>query len=177
MLAAFNRQRRVAVVTVFGIVHIVAHQQALVSLVLYAVDVLGHLLQTYQRHGVQTVQRLAGYLIVTQVLVNLRFLSHTQVEVVFLFVLYGVAVGYVFVFGVELLKLPVFLGAGTNHVERAVLRAQEVPSMQVITKAIAVRIATVLLLTGIRPQRFLYTDGCRVDARVNDANNNMSRRL
>ena len=170
MFTALNGQRRVAVVAVVGIVHVVAHEQAFVLVVLYTVDVLGHLFQTNQRHGVQTIQRLAGHLIIAQVLVNLGLLAHTHIEVVLLLILCRVAAQNVLVLRIETLELAVLLCSGTNHIERPVLRAKEVPTVYIVGIAVSVVIEAIgSRLAGIRPQSILQTDDGGINARVDDA--------
>ena len=151
VLTALHGQRGIAIEAVVGIVHVVAHEQTLVGVVLYAVDILCHFPQTCQRQRVETVQRLAGYLVVAQVVVNLGLLAHPQIEVVLLLVPDRVATGYLLVFGEEALELPELLSAGADHVERAVGSTQEVPAVQVVAVAVAVGVATVGPFSGIGP--------------------------
>ena len=179
VLAALEGERGVAVVAVVGIVHVVAKEQALVLVVLNTVDILGHLLQTRQREGVETVQRLAGNLVVAQVTVNLGLLAHAEVEVVLLAVAFGhgVAVGDVLVFRIERLKLAVLLGAGADHVERAIGGAEEIPTVEVVAVAVAVGVAAVAALAGIGPQAVLQTDGGSVETGVDNADDDGARGL
>ena len=169
VLTALDCQRRVAVEAVVGIVHVVAHQQALVLVVLNAVNILLHLGQTGQRQRVKVILRPVGYLVVAQVVVDIGLLAHANIEVVLLLVGGGIATGRVLVFRIQALELAVLLGAGTGHVELSVGGAEKVPAVYVVGIAVLVVVATVGALAGVRPQGSLEADDSRIDTRIDDA--------
>ena len=235
MVTTVDGERVVAIVAVGGVVHVVAHEQPLVLVVLNApdaalhepvvgalarevvsplrgqrraVEVGGHGLEqrvptavtdrqgdeaakrqrigSHRGHGLddavdggQRLLLLHRNLVEHQVAVNLGLAPHHCIIGIFRPVGGGHPGGVpdVLVFRVEALELTVLLSAGTYHIETAVARAKEVPAVEVVDVSVAVVVAAVGLFLRIGPQGLGHRHARRVDAGIDDTDDNRLARL